>query len=90
MRPNNRYEDHQNWIHDLPLPVVGAVFVIITRRSETARARAYKLLCTYLTGYDDFNEDENDDRYLGTAGITTKSWEDGEEQLEFDEAILDG
>ena len=45
-----------------------------------------------LTGYDSFSEGGDDDRYIGTAGVTSRaSWADDEsDQLPFEETILSG
>ena len=88
----NLYQEHLDWVHDLPLPVVGAALSHICRSSRLGRTRAYKLVWKMLTGYGLFSEGEDDDRYLGTAGVTSRaSWADDEsDQLPFEESILSG
>ena len=85
MGPDSHYTENHQYIHDLPLPVVGAAMSKWSRDSKSKWVEAYLLVWTFLTGYEKWQEGEDDKRFLGTSGVSyEKKPENDPEDIAFD------
>ena len=83
--PDSHYKENHQYIHDLPLPLIGAAMSKWSRNSKSKWVDAYLLVWTFLTGYKKWQEGEDDERYLGTSGVSyDKKPEDDPEDIAFD------
>lgn len=85
MGPDSHYKENYQYIHDLPLPIIGAAMSKWSRDSKSKWAEAYLLVWTFLTGYETWQEGDDDERYLGTSGVSyEKKPEDDPDDIAFD------
>jgi hypothetical protein len=77
------YKESQSYIHDLPIRVVGACMSKFSRGVNYARRDAYRLAWRFVTGLDSFDVDRQDERWLGTDGVTRDCDLADEEPIEF-------
>ena len=83
------YYQNQSDIHDIPLPVVGAALANICLSAPEKAVTAYRRVWKLLTGYDTWREGEEDERYMGTDGVTQKTqWWDKSEDLKMSEDLF--
>jgi hypothetical protein len=86
------YNNNQTAIHNMALPAVGAAISNFYRRSKHGRQRAYRLVWKLLTGYDNFDQGNNDKRMIGSDGVTESRGpeDDEEDQVAYNEKVVFG
>ena len=80
------YRENHEYMHDIPVSAVGAAMAKICRQSQVEeRVESYMLVWTFLTGHKSWRDAENDDRWIGSSGVTRyESWLDENSPHEFD------
>ena len=84
----SHYRDTHGYIHDLPLPVIGAAMSKWSRQCIPERQSAYLAVWKFLTGYESWEEGGNDTRWIGSSGVTDDDGPFDETPLQYDPEVL--